>query len=70
MVPIILAFQRAIYNVAIGEKNGNVSPILPTDAGLLWYLRNLGIVAVASVVLLYFAMAIFRRVEGNFAEEL
>jgi ABC-type polysaccharide/polyol phosphate export permease len=32
--------------------------------------RNLGVLAVVSLVILAVAMAVFRRVEGNFAEEL
>ena len=38
--------------------------------GELFYLKVLGIVFVVAVVLFYFGLIIFRRVEGNFAEEL
>jgi len=47
-----------------------VIPILPADAGAGWYLRNLLIVGAISLVLGWFAMATFRRLEANFAEEL
>ena len=40
------------------------------DENQLWYLRNLGIVGVASCLLLWGALTFFGRVEGNFAEEL
>jgi ABC-2 type transport system permease protein len=68
---ITVTFQRAIYNKveAVGES-GNVIPILPRDAGVGWYLAHLGVVAAGSVVLLFVAMHVFGRLEGNFAEEL
>lgn len=61
MTPIVLAFQRAIY----GAEN-DVHP----PHGIGWYYQNLGIVAVGAIVLLLVSMAAFRRLEGNFAEEL
>lgn len=72
LVPIVLSFQRCIF--------GNVAPpvavatalhpkILPVE-GHLWYLALLSAVMAFSIVLFFFAMFVFRRVEGNFAEEL
>jgi ABC-2 type transport system permease protein len=69
MVAVVSAFQRAIYNPTTGVGGDGLQPILP-DAGWFWYARNLGVLAVVSLVILAVAMAVFRRVEGNFAEEL
>jgi hypothetical protein len=71
---ISLALQAALYGQhfatnPISHRMDLSSPILPTE-GQLWYLRNLGLVGVASVVLFVLVMRFFNRVEGNFAEEL
>jgi len=70
IVPITLAFQRSLYNqVSFTDGSGNIQQILPyEDAG--WYLWHLGLVGVLGVGLLYGAMVVFGRIEGNFAEEL
>jgi hypothetical protein len=80
---IVLTFQRALYAEVGGEAIGTLGrnlggqapppgtpAILPVDATQWWYLRNLGIVAAASLVILFVALTVFRRLEGNFAEEL
>ena len=66
VTPIVLAFQRGIYGVVTDDKAGR---LLPAE-GQLWYLRNLGIVGLVSLVLLVLAIKLFGRLEGNFAEEL
>ena len=70
ITPIVLTFQRAIYNrlSPIG-KNGQPVKILP-PAGVSWYLWQLIAVIVGSLILGAIALVIFGRVEGNFAEEL
>jgi ABC-2 type transport system permease protein len=65
MVSIVISFQRAIYN----RTSGNGNQILP-DESVLWYLRNVGIVFAASILLLLFAFWLFGRLEDDFAEEL
>ncbi len=77
MTPIVLTFQRAIYNqvdtgggAATGGKAINVGTGILPDASVLWYFRNLAIVAAASVVLLGIALWLFGRLEGDFAEEI
>ena len=71
VTPIVLSFQRAIYNkVEPAGTNGQVVPILPAGKGVGWYALQLGVVAACSLVLLAFALKVFGRVEGNFAEEL
>jgi ABC-2 type transport system permease protein len=62
VTPIVLAFQRSLY--------GEYGHVLDPHLTLLWYLRNLVIVAIASVVLAAFALRVFNRLEGNLAEEL
>jgi ABC-2 type transport system permease protein len=64
MVPIIVTFQKAIYNPAPSDN------ILPPTADAWWYARNLGIVGVASIILFFVSMRIFGRLEGNLAEEI
>lgn len=61
VVPIVLTFQRALYNRTL--------PVLTTD-GAKWYLYQLLLVMAFSIALLLVAMVVFSRLEGNFAEEL
>ena len=61
VTPVVLVFQRAIY--------GGYSDVLH-QFPYWWYVRNLAIVIVASLGLLAMALAVFRRLEGNFTEEL
>jgi ABC-2 type transport system permease protein len=78
VTPLVLTFQRCIYGQVspvglIKQPNGtNVPhsyPVLPHH-GYLWYLSlDLGVLAIA-VVLFLVALAVFGRLEGNFAEEL
>jgi ABC-2 type transport system permease protein len=71
ITPIVLTFQRAVYNkVEPVAGDGTRIAILPADAGVWWYLSQLGIVIAAASVVLLFALAVFGRLEGNFAEEL
>jgi ABC-2 type transport system permease protein len=71
VTPVVLTFQRAIYNKPEPIGPGGVRlAVLPADAGLTWYLFQLLGVAAGSLVLLAIALKVFGRVEGNFAEEL
>lgn len=65
MTSILITFQRIFYN----KVSAGGTPILP-DGSELWYLRNLVIVAAASAALLVGALALFGRLEDNFAEEI
>lgn len=71
---IVITFQRAIYGrvAYVTETNGvrTVQQILPPDADQWWYLWHLGIVIAASAALFLFALWVFGRAEGDFAEEL
>jgi ABC-2 type transport system permease protein len=84
VTPIVLTFQRAIYGkttplggkvpCAAGSPPGCMTrlptPILPQHAGPWWYFWQLGVVIIFSLALLAFAVNLFSRLEGNFAEEL
>lgn len=61
VTPIIMAFQEALY--------GNFAGALPPHT-ILWHLKTLGAVGLASVILLFLGMALFHRLEGNFVEAL
>jgi ABC-2 type transport system permease protein len=65
MVVPVMAFQRAFYN-AVNPKGQHILLNFPVS----WYLRNLGILAIASLILVWIGFAIFGKAEGNFAEEL
>jgi ABC-2 type transport system permease protein len=71
---IVLTFQRAIYGQVSGAKTVDgvttVTKILPQGVDQWWYLWHLGLVILGSAVLFVFALIVFGRAEGNFAEEL
>ena len=64
VTPIVLTFQRAFYGL-YGDP-----PVIPPELSYAWYFRNLVVVIAAASVLLVVAMRVFRRLEGNLAEEL
>lgn len=72
---IVITFQRAIYGTNAvqmsvkGTDEVQTVQLLP-NAGQLWYLRNLAIVAAVSVALFCLALNYFDRAEANFAEDL
>ena len=71
LVPLVLSFQRCIYADTVVRITGNPVPqqILPPD-NMLWYVGlDLGVLAL-SAVFFVIALAVFGRLEGNFAEEL
>jgi len=67
---ITLVFQRALYNKTTYLDPAKAAHGMVPAAHYGWYLRNLGLVGVASVVALLATWALFRRLEGDFAEEL
>ncbi len=70
MTSIIITFQRALYaKVSPVNSAGVKLHILPPNSPL-WYLGELAIVVVVSLVLFALALQVFGRMEGNFAEEL
>lgn len=75
ITPIVLTFQRFFYNMTdptYRDKNTHqlvTVHVLP-HYNMMWYATHLFWVGVAGCVLMYFALAVFGRQEGNFAEEL
>jgi ABC-2 type transport system permease protein len=80
MTDIVLVFQRAVYGKIYGGLKGGSSlrpgsaqlatkQTLPL-AGEWWYLWHVLIVIGVALVLLFGALTVFGRLEGNFAEEL
>ncbi len=70
LTSMVLAFQRCIYGNVSGALATSKAPGVIAGYGGTFYLELLSGVLVGSLVLLYLAMLLFRRVEGNFAEEL
>jgi ABC-2 type transport system permease protein len=73
MVPLVLTFQRCIYARPAPVAHTSAGPVqyfvLP-NKGMLWYGGlDLAVLALG-VVLFLVALAVFGRLEGNFAEEL
>jgi ABC-2 type transport system permease protein len=78
VTPLVLTFQRCIYNkidpvANVKQPDGKYVlthyPVLPLH-GYLWYFSlDIAILAIAAALFLV-ALAVFGRLEGNFAEEL
>ena len=71
ITPVVLAFQRAIYGQVDVTNTTSHLPyqVLPSWP-LLSFYELLGVVFLVGVVLMGFAIRVFSRLEGNFAEEL
>jgi ABC-2 type transport system permease protein len=72
MAGVITTMQRAIYDEPYYDPPAPAAPhqLLLADPGYLFYLRQLGIGAVISVALLVLGRWLYRRLQGDFAEEL
>ena len=64
VTPLVLVFQRCLYNKPIAVISGVATPILPQH-GYLWYAVLTFAVLVLGLILLLFALATFGRLEGN-----
>ena len=69
VTPLVLTFQRCLYAHPSYTLNGVTTQVLPTQ-GYLWYTVLVLGVLFLSVCLFLVALAVFGRLEGNFAEEL
>jgi ABC-2 type transport system permease protein len=71
MVPAVMTFQRIFYNNdhPVSTVTHQVQPVLATYP-TSWYVASNMVVFAVSIVLLFGAMKVFGRIEGNFAEEL
>ncbi len=82
LTDIVVSFQRAIYAQPFGGRPASALKSLKPGSSLLksaqllpntgdwWYLWHVLIALGFSVVLLFVALTVFGRIEGNFAEEL
>ncbi len=69
LVPLVLTFQRCIYAAPTVLVAGKPYAILPAK-GMLWYVGlDLAVLFIGTCLFLI-ALAVFGRLEGNFAEEL
>ncbi len=69
ITPLVITFQRVLYNPTnfSAEQQEQFTLLLrPTS----WYLQNMVVSAVAAVILLFFGLRVFARLEGSFAERL
>ena len=69
VTPLVLTFQRCLYAKPSYVLNGVTVQVLPTQ-GYLWYTALILGVLFLSACLFIVAIAVFGRLEGNFAEEL
>src|SRR5262249_12699399 len=71
MAGVITALQRGLYGRTYYDPPGGPShQLLLADPGYAFYLRQLGIGAAISLVLLIVGRWLYRRLQGDFAEEL
>ena len=70
---VVISFQKMIYNPAPPTAkqlaDPNYIPVLP-DHPMSWYLTHLSIALAVSLAMLFGALALFSRLEDNFAEEI
>jgi ABC-2 type transport system permease protein len=73
LTPLVMSFQRALYGhattYAVVKHVPTTFYVLPTWGFTTFLLLDLGVLAI-SAVLFVVALAVFGRLEGNFAEEL
>ena len=69
LVPLVLSFQRCIYAHTVVSVGGSPFAVLPPN-GMMWYVALDVGVLVLSAIFFLIALAVFGRLEGNFAEEL
>ena len=73
VLTVVVTFQRTLYNpadpTAAELADPNFIPAIPPH-GMGWYVSHLAVTGLVSLVLLYGALALFSRLEDNFAEEI
>jgi ABC-2 type transport system permease protein len=70
MAPVIGASQRAIYRTAYYTDGNGQHKLLLESGSVAFYLKWLGVALAVSLVLLALGRRLFRRLSGDFAEEL
>lgn len=67
ILTIVVTFQRFLYNPDFSSpEEASVLPNHPMS----WYVTHLAITGVVSLAMLYGALALFSRLEDNFAQEI
>ncbi|MCU1371031.1 MAG: type transporter [Ilumatobacteraceae bacterium] len=72
MLTVVISFQRTIYNPdysGTSESALHEADTIPNHP-MSWYLTHLSIALGVSLVLLFGALALFSKLEDNFAEEI
>jgi ABC-2 type transport system permease protein len=69
VTPLVLSFQRCLYAHPVVVIQGITTQVLPTQ-GYAWYAVLVLAVLVLSLIFFLVSLAVFGRLEGNFAEEL
>ena len=69
VLTIVITFQRALYNPNYKNRSGSEYQVLPPHP-YSWYVTHLAVSGAVALVLLYGALALFSRLEDNFAEEI
>lgn len=73
VLTVVVTFQRTLYNPADPSAaelaDPNFIPAIPPHS-IGWYVSHLAVTGLVSLVLLYGALALFSRLEDNFAEEI
>ncbi|MGI8710626.1 MAG: ABC transporter permease [Acidimicrobiales bacterium] len=67
VLTVVITFQRTLYNPDYGDSEERL--VLPAHP-YGWYVTHLAVAGAVSLVLLYGALALFSRLEDNFAEEI
>lgn len=74
VAPVILTIERALYGFHLYVPPHSAAGTAPTSVlapfPYMWYVEILLIVLAVGILLFLGAMALFGRIEGNFAEEL
>ena len=70
MAGVVATFQRALYVEPYYTNNQGVRTLLLADPGYLFYVKVLGLGMAVSLVVLWFGLRVFRRLQADFAEEL
>jgi ABC-2 type transport system permease protein len=72
MLTVVISFQRTIYNPDYSGTSTSAMQEAATipEHPMSWYLTHLSIALGVSLVLLFGALALFSKLEDNFAEEI
>ncbi|MGI8756038.1 MAG: ABC transporter permease, partial [Acidimicrobiales bacterium] len=69
VLTVVITFQRTLYNPNYKDPDGAEFSVLPAHP-YGWYVTHLAVSGAVALALLYGALALFSRLEDNFAEEI